>query len=531
MKKGIAVKLFAITALFFVFLISTFIIFQTLIFERYYEAKKTGGFKTSFQRLYTQYLENGIPVDVDLTSDYLKEFRKQNNAKVGMVSISPKGLRVTMLTAEGENKMYLETIKKEGFDSDKFPDIPMRVTIGPLSKNDDFIYALNEFLEMTKNESLTNKPNPSGPVIFKLDNQTGGVKNIVAAVLLNGNASSGNYLLAVSSLQPVGEAVSVIKDLSIFFGAFGILLIMLLAFIFSNMVSKPLIRLNGTAARMAELDFSVRCEEKMNDEIGSLARNLNFLSDNLYNALNDLKAANSQLTEDIEKERQLEKMRKEFVAGVSHELKTPISLIMGYAEGLKDNLVEGVEKERYFNVIADEAGRMSNLINDMLDLSQLESGKFKLNMEEFYISELVKYIIGKFNRFFAEKQLNVELQMPGEDIIVYADEFRIEQVISNFLNNAIRHTPEKGTISIAVKEMTSSVRVEIENQGNQVEEHELESIWQKFYKAEKSRNRACGGTGLGLSIVRNILQLHGSEHGAENTGRGVKFFFHLAKGK
>ena len=323
--------------------------------------------------------------------------------------------------------------------------------------------------------------------------------------------------------------MSVIKDLYLYFSIFALVLILLLAFVFSNMVSKPLIRMNATAMKMAELDFSVRCEEKKNDEIGSLAHNLNFLSENLHRALNELTIANSQLTEDIEKERQLEKMRKEFVAGVSHELKTPISLIMGYVEGLKENLVEGADKDRYIGVISDETQKMGNLVNDMLDLSQLESGKFKMNMEEFNMKELIEYILRKFETLFAEKQLKVKLQIPEENILVTGDEFRIEQVINNFLNNAIRHTPRHGIVRLNVLNFYSAVRVEVENEGASIDEADLENIWQKFYKAEKSRNREAGGTGLGLAIVGSILQLHGAGYGVENTETGVRFFFELAK--
>ena len=405
----------------------------------------------------------------------------------------------------------------------------MPFEMGRLSKADIVVSAVNEFLMLSNRLNYQDALSLKAPVVFKSNMPTEGMENIIAAILLSKGEEGDTYLFAVSSLQPVGEAVSVITDLYLYFSIFAVILILLLAMVFSNMVSKPLVRINKTAMKMAELDFSAKCEEQSNDEIGSLAHTLNFLSGNLHFALNELKIANSKLTEDIEKERHLEKMRKEFVAGVSHELKTPVSLITGYAEGLRENLVEGAERTRYIDVISDEAYKIGNLVNDMLDLSQLESGKFKLNMEEFFINDLVQYTLRKFSNSFRQKNINMECSMPKESILVYGDEFRMEQVINNFLNNAIKHTPQNGTIRVTIHETQSIICLEVENEGSHIDESELDNIWLKFYKVEKSRNRENGGTGLGLAIVQNILTLHGSKFGVKNTTAGVKFYFELGK--
>lgn len=554
MSRKISIKLFAITAVFFLFLIVSFLIFQAFVFEGYYEAKKANDFEAGFKQLYSRYLEKGLPGNAGKSPNYLEEFKYRNNADAAIVDVSDESIRIAMLTGENENEIFMNSIGKDRLRINASFTMPQQeipagsggaggtlknsakqafvmslpeISIGGIPGANNFALAVQEFLALPEVQSYQNMPKPADPIIFTSDLTADGVRNIIAAVLLKGNEGSSTYLFAVSSLQPVGEAVSVIKDLYVYFAVFAVILILLLALVFSNMVSKPLVRLNATAMKMARLDFSARCEEKKKDEIGSLAHNLNFLSGNLQRALNDLKIANNQLTEDIEKERQLEKMRKEFVAGVSHELKTPISLIMGYAEGLKENLVEGADKERYINVISDETQKMGNLVNDMLDLSQLESGRFKLKMEEFCMNELVEYTMRKFKTLFAEKQLKAELRMPEENLLVYADEFRIEQVINNFLNNAIRHTPEHGAIRISIAATGTAVRIEIENEGNSIDEADLLNIWQKFYKAEKSRNREAGGTGLGLAIVSSILQHHNAGYGVENTEAGVRFFFEL----
>jgi signal transduction histidine kinase len=532
MNRKISVKLFGVTVLFFGLIILAFAFFQALLFESYYEAKKQKEFKAGFQNMQALYEKDQAPADPQKEPGYLKEFEKGNNAQTAFVSVAEGAIKIRMLMEKGENTAFIQTAKTTDVLVDKPFSLPgPKMVLGRLSNIDLLAYAVNEFVALPAAQKDKNAANPEEPVLFVSVVSENGAKSLVAATFLSEDSEAKNYLFAISSLQPVGEAVSVIRDLYLYFSAFALLLILLLAYIFSNMISKPLVRINRTAMKMAGLDFTVQCDETSRDEIGSLAHTLNFLSANLQRALNELQSANDQLTLDIEKERQLEKMRKEFVAGVSHELKTPISLIMGYAEGLKENLADGTDKERYLHVISDETQKMGTLVSDMLDLSQLESGRFSLKMGEFSLNELLEYIVRKFSTCFSEKHLKVEFVLPEKPIYVYADEFRIEQVVNNFLNNAIRHTPEYGRIGIKAAGTGPAARVEIENEGPCIEESELENIWQKFYKIDKSRNRdeSGNGTGLGLAIVRNILLLHDAKHGVENTRTGVRFFFELPK--
>lgn len=364
-------------------------------------------------------------------------------------------------------------------------------------------------------------------VVFKSKNDYKGIRTIIGVTPIIQDNTSSHVFIATASLQPLGEAASVIKDFYVYFYILAIVLIVLLSLFYTNTISKPLIRLNKTALKMSQLDFSEKCKVNSEDEIGNLANTLNFLSDNLSKSLNELKDANEKLTEDIEKEKMLEKMRKEFVAGVSHELKTPIALINGYAEGLKDNIAEGEERDYYLDVILDESQKMTMLISDMLDLSQLESGNFKLSTHEFKIDELLYSVIKRHSTIIKDKNILININFIAENTIVLGDSFRIEQVINNLLGNAIKNTPPEGSIFVNVKDFNERVLVEIENQGEHIPETELEHIWEKFYKVEKSRNRSLGGTGIGLSIVKNILNLHESNFGVENTEKGVKFYFDM----
>ncbi|OAA84044.1 Sensor protein SrrB [Clostridium ljungdahlii] len=335
-------------------------------------------------------------------------------------------------------------------------------------------------------------------------------------------------IFSITSLQPVNEASSVIKEFYFYFYIGAIVLILILCLMYTNMVSKPLVKLNETAKKMAALDFSEKCNIKNEDEIGNLASTLNFLSYNLDKALTSVNAANEKLEKDIEKERNIDKARKEFIAAVSHELKTPINLIGGYAEGLKDGIFKENEEDQYIDIIIDESNKMANLVSDMLNLSHLESGTMKLSKEEFFIDDLIESVIKRFYKVIKDKGITINCNIITKTKVC-ADWDKMEQVITNFTTNAIKNTYEGGIITFAIEEEPDKTIVSVENTGKGIPEEELGKIWDNFYKLDKSRNRKLGGTGIGLAIVKNILILHGYKYGVKNTDNGIKFYFVVYK--
>lgn len=240
-----------------------------------------------------------------------------------------------------------------------------------------------------------------------------------------------------------------------------------------------------------------------------------------------LKTTNETLQEDIRQKIKLDKEKKEFIAAVSHDLQTPVSLIKGYAEGLKDGIVQGQEREEFVEIIIDEARKMGLLVSNMLDYSQLDSGYLQLQQEDFCIDELLRHNLRQFSNPLKEKSIKAGLNFSNPGILVFADPYRIDLVISNFLNNAIRHTPHQGQININLIPQAGHVLIEIENEGEYIPEESLSRIWDPFYRVEQSRSSKYGGTGLGLSIAGTILQLHQSAFGAINIPSGVKFYFTL----
>ena len=259
---------------------------------------------------------------------------------------------------------------------------------------------------------------------------------------------------------------------------------------------------------------------------------MNTVSDKLEITIKQLKDTNIELEKDIEQKSKIDEMRKQFISDVSHELKTPIAIIQGYAEGLKENVNTDEESRNYYaEVILDEAGKMDKLVKQLLELMKLEYGKREFNNQKFNIVELIHEVIRKSNVMYEEQNIKVEVE--GEDpTYVFADDFYIEQIVTNYFTNAIKHVKEvqgekKIKFTIRLNEQTNKVRISVHNTGENINEEDLNRIWNRFYKVDSSRNRTDGGSGIGLSLVKAIMMNYGNSYGAFNTENGVEFYFEL----
>ncbi|MBS4537089.1 HAMP domain-containing protein [Clostridium sp. D2Q-11] len=344
-----------------------------------------------------------------------------------------------------------------------------------------------------------------------------------------GKLSTGGFFIAEKPLKVIESSIE-IAELFIIIAGIGTLIIgSIIVYFLSTKLSKPIVEVNRVANEIANLNFDEKVEVKSEDEIGRLGNSINLISNKLNTVLTELTLANSKLREDIEKEKQLEKMRRKFVSNVSHELKTPISMIQGYAEGLKFNIAKTPEdKEYYYNVIIEESDKMSNLIDDLLKLSSYESGNFHIDKDSFDISSLLKDVIEKYKINIKERNMKLDLELP-ESLIINADSLRIEQIISNFMNNTLKYGEEGGNIKISLKDLKDYFRLSFYNSGDKIDQKELENIWTSFYKADSEKKSIQTGTGLGLAIVRAIVELHGGRYGAMNKEDGVEFWITLPK--
>jgi signal transduction histidine kinase len=490
---NITKKLFLITTIVFALFISSALILQSLFFEKYYVSKKKRELSNHIEKFITAYNE---AADLTAADALIAEYEENYNINIRIYnSLTRK------LSKPSRNLYFSKSYNDQEKVLEMFVDYWVKTTD---SQN------INSLKKTTKIY-----PKPRDPQSKHL-------------ISISPNLSKYQVVFALSSLQPVNEASDTNKEFFLYFYIGSLFFIIFLSLVYSNMIAKPLVKINHVATKMSNLDFSEKCEVKGNDEISNMASSLNFLSTNLHDTLSSLKDANTKLEADIEKERSLERMRKEFVTSVSHELKTPITLIDGYAEGLRDNVFEENEKDYYLDIIIDESRKMGNLVSDMLDLSQLESGNFKLSMDTFVLADLILFTMKKYSVVIEEKTISVEYELM-DDALINADWNRMEQVITNFITNAIRHVNNNGLISIRMVDVDPFIRVEFENTGSSISEEDLTKIWDKFYKIDKSRTRKLGGTGVGLSIVKNILILHQFEFGTVNTENGVKFYFIIPK--
>jgi two-component system, OmpR family, sensor histidine kinase VanS len=310
-------------------------------------------------------------------------------------------------------------------------------------------------------------------------------------------------------------------------GALALVLSALLAILLANGTTRPFSELVGLSKSIASLDFSRRFESGRGDEVAALGGAMNELADNLQKALAELKASNAKLREDVEREKRIDAMRREFISSVSHELKTPIALILGYAEGIQEGVPSDLaSRDAYLAVIIDEARKMDEQVRDLLELSQIESGIIPLDLEEFDLCELVSETLSSFGRTLESRGIRPELSL--ERCAVNGDRRMLGRAFVNYFSNAISHIDGKKKLVISV---SRNGALSIYNSGPWIPAKSLELIWDSYYKVDPSRKREFGGTGLGLAIVRGIVSRHGGSCWVENVEaggghpRGVRFGF------
>ncbi len=339
--------------------------------------------------------------------------------------------------------------------------------------------------------------------------------------------SNNSDLVIRLSVENFKESLSITNKFYIGLAIALIIVITILMIILTRKYTIPMLQLASISKKMSELDFDVKYEGKHNDELGVLGDSMNEMSDKLEETITELKTANLELEKDIKQKEEVDELRKEFISNVSHELKTPIALIQGYAEGLSEGINDNPEDIKYYSdVIVDESNKLNKMVGQLLTLNQIEFGSVKVNLERFDIVEVIKSLINRRQILTDKNNIDIQVDAPDKQY-VWGDEFYIEEVITNYLNNAINHVDENRIIKVQVTENNGIVRVSVFNSGKPIPEEELENIWVKFYKIDKARTREYGGSGIGLSIVKAIMDNHDRECGVINHEDGVEFWFEL----
>lgn len=397
---------------------------------------------------------------------------------------------------------------------------------------------------MTKIEELLLKYNaridiytPAGIVIYSNENAPKIMETDRTAILIElgkGNTVVNNYkdtrfgsniliiglpaiqnnklkaaLIMSVPLASVKETVATLKEQLLIISIILIGLSAILSYWFSRFFTKPILEINKAAKTMAEGNLSIKVAVNTKDELGMLSSTINHLSSQLQ---------------------KIEQLRKELIANVSHEFRTPLSLIKGYAETIRD--VKGLsaeKKDKQLNIIIEESDKLNSMINDILDLSQIQSNYYMLEMSDFKIGETIEAVETRLQYLIEEKGLYVKANFDPE-ILIYGDERRIEQVLFNLLNNAINHSKEGDVINLSVVEHDSVAVVEVVDQGDGIASQDISYIWDRFYKVHNGQSNKQKGSGLGLAIVKSILEAHKSNFGVESEiGKGSKFWFEVKK--
>lgn len=346
-----------------------------------------------------------------------------------------------------------------------------------------------------------------------------------------GALNEESYFIMRVPMESIRQSVNISNRFFMYISYIAIVCSVMIMWYVSKSFTRPILQLAELSEKMSKLDFDAKYVGGRNDEIGVLGTSMNKLSSTLETTISELKAANNELQKDINQKIEIDNMRKEFLSNVSHELKTPIALIQGYAEGLKEGINDDPEsREFYCDVIIDEANKMNKMVKNLLTLNQLEFGNGQITFERFDIISVIRGVLNRSTIMIEQKEATI-LFDDRKSIYVWADEFQIEQVITNYITNALNHLDENKTIRIDVATKGDNIRVAVFNSGKHIPEEDLDRIWIKFYKVDKARTRQYGGNGIGLSIVKAAMDAHNKKCGVANVDGGVVFWFEVEKEK
>ncbi len=345
---------------------------------------------------------------------------------------------------------------------------------------------------------------------------------------LTGQMPDNYWIYLRTNYQSIHESTLVSNQFLMYVGVVVVIVGILIMFFVSNQYTKPILKLAKHAQKMQELNFSSRYQSNRADEIGVLGNSMNALSDKLEETISELKTANNELQLDLQRRSEQEKMRQEFLANVSHELKTPIALIQGYAEGLQENINDDEESRQFYcEVIIDEADKMNKMVKRLLSLNQLEFGNGQVHLEHFDLNGVLDSVVNASDILFRQQGVTLSYQRAEEPIMVWADEYMIEEVMTNYVSNALNHVKGEKKIEIKIARQGGVVRISVFNTGDPIPEEDIDKIWTKFYKVDKARTREYGGNGIGLSIVKAVMEAHNQKYGVINYDNGVEFWFEL----
>lgn len=348
----------------------------------------------------------------------------------------------------------------------------------------------------------------------------------------NSKGITKNYIVkssegTVYKLQIFGTKESVNIGLKVLnrilppLGVITVIVSILIAVFFARYITRPILKVNEASKRMVKLDFRKPYPEKRSDEIGILGGNLNQLAEHLEDTLQELKEKNQILQDEIQREQEMERKQLSFFAAVSHELKTPVTILKGQIQGMISGIGGYKDRDKYLKRSYEVVFSMEGLIQEILDVSRMKSAGFLLNFSTISLDSIVKGIIQEWEDIATDKGVTLHAEIE-EKTEICADRVMFQKVIGNLISNAVKYTPDNGNIWCKVYKNEEGVIFSVENNAEHISEQEIPKLFDAFYRREKSRNRKAGGSGLGLYIVKMIVELHHYECEFKNTNQGIE---------
>lgn len=325
-----------------------------------------------------------------------------------------------------------------------------------------------------------------------------------------------------ASLEQTNQTIEALGQVAPWLMGIMFLFSLLCALFYSRYMTKPIVRLSDISKRMAELDFTWACEEKREDEIGVLGRSLNELSQRLTAALTDLQSANAALKKDIERERETERQRLAFFAAVSHELKTPVTILKGQLSGMLEGIDVYRDRDKYLSRSLQVTGRMEGLVQEILTVSRMESGGMEICRQKVDLGIMIQEQMALAADLAEQKRMETTLDLES-GVTISADPALLKKAVDNLLSNAVFYAPEGALLSVRLYREAGASVLQVENSGSHIPDEALPHVFEAFYRVDGSRSRRTGGSGLGLYIVDMVLKRHGAKYKIENTDTGVCF--------
>ena len=463
--------------LFFIAILLTLLwLFQTVFLDEFYKQIKSNNIKAIAEKI-----EKNI---------------NNENVLETLEDISIKNdIRISILSNEGEvvySAPYMKNSLIDKIDKASFEKVYKQTY-----ENNGVIF------KVFKSRDFRVDPfNPSYiPTDKYMPKEKGSPESMVYTKIIN---NSKQIMIIESVITPVNATVETIRIQLLYISVILIVLSLIIAFLISRKISNPISKINESAKRLANKDYSIEFSGSGYLEIEELNNTLNVAARELS---------------------KVEGLRREFISNVSHDLRTPLTMIAGYAEVMRD--IPGENTPENVQVIIEESKRLSNLVNDILDISQIESGNKSLNLKKFNITESIESIKNRFSILLKNENYTIDFNYKN-NVYVLADDLKISQVIYNLINNAVEHTKERKVIEINQEEKDDFVIISVIDKGEGIKEEDIPYIWDRYYKKSRNYKRERFGTGLGLSIVKGILEMHDAKYGVESKeGEGSRFWFKL----